>query len=147
MQKEDKQGGSFKSSYRFRADDYYQLGSPIGLGLGSQDADLADIQTLWAHVQDKKKNQTSRFVSFSSVRQVKFTKKNRIIKIAWQDLQRLEEEGKIKIYTPDAVAALMSNHPRTKIRTNAKNVKAAMKKNAEILIEGQIPVNLVVVSK
>ena len=51
----------------------------------------------------------------------------------------LEAEGKIRIYTLEKVAELISQHPKKKIRNLANDVKTAMEKNGEIIIEGQIP--------
>lgn len=138
---------SLASYFTFRGDDYYKKGSPIGFDLDSEEAQAADIQSPWEHVQDKESNQTSRFISFSLSKQggaVKFTKKNKIIKVAWIELKKLQAQGKIKIYEPEDVANLMRKHSKKKIQNQAKNVKAAMEKNGEILIEGQIPADLIV---
>lgn len=62
-------------------------------------------------------------------------------------LQQLETEGKIRIYTPEQVAEMIRQNPKIKISKQANNVKAAMEKNGEILIEGQIPGQLIVWAK
>ncbi|GAA6617150.1 hypothetical protein [Scytonema sp. NUACC26] len=61
----------------------------------------------------------------------------KILKVAWQALQELEIEGKIRIYTPEQVAEIIRQNPKKKINKQANNLKAAMDKNGEILIEGQ----------
>jgi hypothetical protein len=140
-------------TYRFRGDDSYRTGDPIGFRLDSQESNNADIQAPWKHIR-KKSNQTSRFSSFSLTRSVrnpdgsiggpiKFTKSNKIIKVPWQALQKLEAEGKIKIYEPEDIADLMHNNHKRKVKMQANNVKAAMQKNQEILVEGQIPADLI----
>lgn len=77
----------------------------------------------------------------------KFTKNNKIFKVPWKALQQLETEGKIRIYTPEDVAEIISQHPKKKIRRKANDIKAAMEKNGEILIEGQIPGNVIYLAK
>jgi len=56
----------------------------------------------------------------------------------------LEAEGKIRIYSPEQVAELIRQNPKKKISKQANNVKGAMEKNGEILIEGQIPSEFIV---
>jgi hypothetical protein len=50
----------------------------------------------------------------------------------------LEDRGIINIWTPAAVEAALSSGPK-KLAKQTTDVKAAMIKNSEILIEGQIP--------
>ena len=145
---------SSELSYLFRADDNYKIGNSIGFELDSEEAIAADIQNPWVHVLDKESTQTSRYISFSSAIAIKggggsqkFTKKNKIIKVLWEVLQQLKTNGKIRIYTPEDVAEIISQHPKKKIRRKANDVKAAMEKNGEILIEGQIPGSVVVWAK
>lgn len=98
------------------------------------------------HVLKKKSGQSSRYVSFSTAISIsgggepkKFTKKNKILKAAWEALQQLESDGKIRIYTPEQVAEMIRQNPKKSISKQANNVKATMEQNGEILIEGQIP--------
>ena len=135
-----------EKSYLFRADDNYTKGDPVGFELASVDIQKAEIQDFKEHVLDKESGQTSRYVSFSTAIAIpggggsrRFTKKNKIFKVALEALQNLEAEGKIRIYTPEKVAELISQHPKKKIRNLANDVKTAMEKNGEIIIEGQIP--------
>lgn len=79
--------------------------------------------------------------------QKKFTKKNKILKAAWKALQQLASDGKIRIYTPEQVAEMIRKDPNKLISKQANNVKATMEKNGEILREGQIPGNLIVMVK
>jgi hypothetical protein len=140
-------------SYLFRADDRYILGDSIGFELDSNTAQNAEIQTPWVHVLDKEPGQTSRFVSFSdrinlpSGGAQKFSKKGKILKVSLEAVQELENRGKLRTYTPTQVAERMDQDPKKKIRKQANNVKEAMEKNGEILVEGQIPGNLLVLVK
>jgi hypothetical protein len=132
---------------------YYQQGDPIGFQLDSPEADTADIQTPWKHVQDKKPGESSRYTSFATSRKAankfavavieqrgnKVIKKSKILKAAWEALKELENQGVIRIYTPEYVKAQMEAHEEKEVRANAKNVYKNMTKNEEVLIEGQIP--------
>lgn len=149
--KEFDKASSSEINYLFRADDKYKIGNPVGFKLDSKEAMLADIQNPWIHVLDKESAQTSRYISFSTAIAIKggggsekFTKNRKIFKVPWVKLQQLETDGKIKIYTPQDVAEIISQHPKKKIRKKANDVKAVMEKNGEILIEGQIPGNFLV---
>lgn len=152
--KEFDKTNSSEFSYLFRADDNYKIGNPVGFELDGEEAIAADIQNLLVHVLDKESAQTSRYISFSTAIAIKggggsqrFTKKNKILKVPWQALQQLETDGKIRIYTPEDVAEIISQNSKKKIRKKANDVKAAMEKNGEILIEGQIPGNFIVWAK
>lgn len=138
-------------SYLFRADDNYKIGEPVGFELDSEQAMAAEIQNPLDHVLNKESGQTSRYVSFSVAIAIKggggsgrFTKKNKILKVATKALQELESEGTIRIYTPEQVGEIIRQNPKKKISKQANNVKSAMDKNGEILVEGQIPGALVV---
>lgn len=137
----------------FRGDGAYQQGDPIGLELDSPEANAADIQTPWKHVQDKKPGESSRYTSLATTktgantfaeavigqRGKKVIKKSKILKAAWEALKELESQGIIRIYTPEDVKALMEAHEEKDVRIQAKNVYKNMIKNDEVLIEGQIP--------
>lgn len=140
-------------SYLFRGDGLYQLGDGIGFELDSSEADAADIQTPWEHVQDKKPGQSSRYTSFATTLKSakkfaeaiieqqgkKVIKKSQILKAALDMLEQLQTQGVIRIYTPEDVAAKMSVHEEKAVRNNSKNIYKNMTKNDEVLIEGQIP--------
>ncbi len=150
MKEEVGKASTPEKSYLFRADDNYTKGDPVGFELASVDAQEAEIQDFQEHVLDKESGQTSRYVSFSTAIAIpggggsrRFTKKNKILKVALEALQNLEAEGKIMIYTPEKVAELISQHPKKKIRNLANDVKTAMEKNGEIIMEGQIPGDLI----
>jgi hypothetical protein len=154
VKEEVDKASSPEPSYLFRADDNYKMGNPVGIELDSEEATTADIQNPLDHVLNKESEQTSRYVSFSNAITIKggggpkkFTKKNKILKIAWEALQQLEAEGIIKIYTPEQVAEMVRQNPKKKISRQANNLKAAMEKNGEILIEGQIPGDIIVWAK
>jgi hypothetical protein len=154
VKEEVDKASSPEPSYLFRADDNYKIGDPVGLELDSEEATTADIQDPLDHVLNKESGQTSRYVSFSSAITIpggggpkKFTKKNKILKAAWEAVQQLASDGKIRIYTPEQVAEMIRNNPKKKISKQANNVKVAMEKNGEILVEGQIPGNLIAWAK
>jgi hypothetical protein len=73
----------------------------------------------------------------------KFTKNNKILKVSVTALQQLEAEGKIRIYSPEQIADILKQNPKKKVSQEANNVKTVMEKNGEILIEGQIPSNVI----
>ena len=102
------------------------------------------------HVLNKESGQSSRYVSFSTAIAIpggdepkKITKKNKILKAAWEALEQLASDGKIRIYTPEQVAEMIRQNPKKSISKQANNVKATMEQNGEILIEGQIPGDLI----
>ncbi|NJO60860.1 MAG: hypothetical protein HC836_22165 [Richelia sp. RM2_1_2] len=151
IEKKIDKASSSEPSYLFRADDNYKIGNPVGFKLDSEEAIAADIQNPWVHVLDKESVQTSRYISFSTAITIqggggslKFTKNNKIFKVPWKALQQLKTEGKIRIYTPEDVAEIINQHPKKKVRRKANDVKAAMEKNGEIIIEGQIPGNVII---
>jgi hypothetical protein len=138
--------------YLFRGDGFYQQGDPIGFKLDSPEADAADIQTPWEHVQDKESGDSSRYTSFATTKKAaskfatatikegkKVIKKSKILKAAWEALKELENQGVIRIYTPEHVKAQMEAHEDQAVRDQAKNVHRNMTNNEEVLIEGQIP--------
>jgi hypothetical protein len=99
----------------FRGDDYYD-GGPIGFELNSIEASAADIQDFFNHVRNKETGNTCRFTSFSTGLKLpggggaaKFSKKGKIWKVDIIDLVKLENDGKIRILTPDDVFELMIN--------------------------------------
>lgn len=73
-----------------------------------------------------------------------FTKKRIIIKVSWDIIKHLESEGKIKVYTPANVEDVMLQQKR-KISKRAQAVRDEMEKNGEILIEGQLPEEILII--
>jgi hypothetical protein len=68
---------------------------------------------------------------------------NRIAKVAREALDRLVAEGKLRILTPDDVAAIIAAPTnKASIRREANNVKATMLRNHEVLIQGLVPGDL-----
>jgi hypothetical protein len=141
-------------SFLFRADDDYKTGDPVGFELHSQNSLQADIQNPLDHILDKEGGDTSIYVSFSTAIKIsggggsiRFTNKNKIYKVAWQILEQLEAEGIIRMYTPAQVAEIIRQNSKKKICKQANNVRAAMEKNGEILVEGQIPGEFIVLAK
>lgn len=102
------------------------------------------------HVLNKESGQSSRYVSFSTAIAIpggsgwkKIARKNKNLKAAWEALQQLASDSKIRIYTPEQVAEMIRQNPKKKISKQANNVKVAMEKNGEILIKGHIPGDLI----
>jgi hypothetical protein len=130
-----------KIRYIFRGDDYYR-GGPVGRPLGAE-ADAADIQDMAEHVLRKESRRTSRYTSFTRETKIarKFTSfpdNRHVRKVEMVVLRDLAIRGIIRIWQPDQVhAALRQNSG--KLAKQAADVRAAMQKNREILIEGQIP--------
>ncbi len=127
--------------YLFRGDDHYR-GGPIGKVLGPE-AEATDIQNFADHVLRKESRFTSRFTSFTKELKiaVRFTAnadKRAIRKFEWANLRALESQGIIRLWDPDQVFEAMKVMPG-KLAKQAGDVRAAMRKNHEILIEGQIP--------
>ena len=77
----------------------------------------------------------------------KFTKRNRISKVAREALDRLVAEGKLRILTPQDVRDIIVAHPKAKIAREANNVMRTMQNNQEILIQGLIPGDLLTPAK
>ncbi|WP_196349532.1 RHS repeat domain-containing protein [Planctopirus limnophila] len=127
----------------FRADDFWD-GGPVGIPLA--EAALAKIQTFAEHVLRKRRNDTSRYTSFSTMLKdaKRFTDApdNRYIsKAEFDALHKLEQDGIIKIHTPESVYQRMMAGTADEVK-EAKDVRDAMIRNHEILIEGQIPAGL-----
>jgi hypothetical protein len=131
-------------NFLFRGDDNYR-GGPAGRALGAE-ADTADIQNFADHVLRKESNRTSRYTSFTQELKVarKFTSAsdNRYVsKADIAALRELETQGQIRIWDPDQVEAALREGPR-KLPKQAADVRAAMRRNSEILVEGRIPVGI-----
>jgi hypothetical protein len=132
-------------SYLFRGDDSF-TGGPLGRALGIE-ADGADIQNFADHVLRKESSRTSRYLSFTE--EIKIARRftsgvdNRfVVKLSWPVLREMECRGIIKVWIPDAVEAALLQAPK-KIAKQANDVRTAMKRNREVLIEGQVPAGVV----
>lgn len=135
---------SGKARYIFRGDDNYRGGS-VGLSLGSE-ADAADIQDFAEHVLRKQSHRTSRYTSFTMETRIarKFTSAadpRFIRKAELIVLGGLEKQGVIKIWDAEQVHAALRQGPK-KLAKQAADVRAAMRRNREVLIEGRIPEGL-----
>jgi hypothetical protein len=136
---------SEERSYFFRGDDQYR-GGPVGRDFGAE-ADAADIQNPADHVLRKESNRSSRYTSFTTETKIarRFTsaEDHRYVrKVDMIRLRELESLGTIRIWTPDLVHAELSQGPR-KLAKQAADVRTAMRRNREILVEGQIPEHLI----
>ena len=130
-----------KRKYLFRGDDNY-LGGSTGRALGA-DADAADIQDPAEHVLRKESKRSSRYTSFTDEVKVarKFTSaqdNRRVCKAELAELRNLEAQGVIRIWDPDRVYQVLLASGN-KVAKQAADVRVAMRRNSEILIEGQIP--------
>jgi hypothetical protein len=131
-------------NYVFRGDDHFQ-GGAVGRTLGIE-AEAADIQNFADHVLRKESNRSSRYVSVTDEIKVarKFTSAtdNRYVsKIELVRLRELEAQGIVKIWAPDQVYDSLRAGPK-KLARQAADVRAAMRRNSELLIEGQIPAGI-----
>lgn len=137
-------GAAKMRNYVFRGDDNYRDG-PLGGAFGAE-ADAADIQNFADHVLRKESNLSSRYTSFTE--EVKIARRftsasdNRHVRKADVAVLRgLEAQGVLRIWDPDLVHAALKKGPRN-LAKQAADVRAAMKRNSEILIEGQVPAGI-----
>lgn len=133
-------------TYLFRGDSDYRHG-PIGRDLGS-DADEAEIQSPAEHVLRKQSRRSSRYSSFTTEVAIarKFTNaaENRYVrKVDLRELRRLESNGQVRILDPDRVYNELLMSGERKFARQAADVRAAMNRNKELLIEGQVPAEIV----
>jgi hypothetical protein len=131
-------------SYLFRGDAGY-AGGPVGLPLDSPEARAADIQDPADHVLRKASARTSIFVSFTTKLAVadRFGGDRRsVLKVAVVALQQLESAGTIRMWTPEATWASLRQAGK-KAAKHATATRDAMRRNAEVLIEGQIPEDVI----
>jgi hypothetical protein len=136
--------GPVGGRFLLRGDDSYR-GGPIGRELGAE-ADEADIQDFADHVLRKESNRSSRYSSFTTETRIarKFTTAtdNRsLCKVEVARLRELESRDLIRVWGPDQVY----DSPRQGLGKGAKqavNVRAAMRRNREVLIEGRVPADV-----
>ncbi len=131
-------------AYLFRGDDHYR-GGPIGKALGVE-ADEADIQNFADHALRKETRRSSHYSSFTT--EVKIARKftsapdNRaIVKVERVELRELESQSAIRIWGPNEVYEYLSGGAK-KLAKQAADVRTAMRRNSEILIEGQVPASI-----
>ena len=133
-------------TYIFRGDESYR-GGTIGRDLGPE-ADEADIQDFATHVLRKDSSRSSRFTSFTTELKIArsiFTSANDnrfVVKLELSSLRELESKGRLNIWEPDLVFERLSQSPG-KMAKRAADVRTAMRRNREVLIEGQVPGELV----
>lgn len=128
--------------YLFRGNSNYRDG-PIGKAL-DMDADEADIQNPADHVLRKQSRLSSRYASFTTevaiARSFTSAPDNRYIrKVDLKELRKLESNGRICLLDADRVYNELLMSDKKKLVRQAADVRAAMKRNNEVLIEGQIP--------
>jgi hypothetical protein len=127
--------------YVFRGDDNYR-GGPVGRTLGDE-ADAANIQDAADHVLRKESHRSSRYTSFTTELKVarRFTSavdNRHVSKVELARLRELETEGRLAIWDPERTYEALRQGAR-KLARQAADVRASMRRNSEILIEGQIP--------
>jgi hypothetical protein len=103
-------------------------------------------------VRDREKGETTRFVSFfkepgpawAGVGSFagKLTETGQLLKVKIHELEELKRTGAIRILTPEDVKTQMEAHEKKKIRRTAFEVRQMMERNDEVLIEGQIPAEI-----
>jgi Domain of unknown function (DUF4157) len=150
-----------RTGFYYRGDDEWRPGDSVGVPL-TDDTPLPDAQEVIDHVHPKAKDEKKRsargrdddagpvktFVSFAEIigtragGAAKFTRMNRISKVAREAVDRLVAEGKLRILTPDDVAELIKANDKPRIRREANNVKDTMLRNHEVLIQGLVPGDL-----
>jgi hypothetical protein len=131
-------------SYVFRGDEFYR-GGPLGLPLGSEEARTAQVQNPADHVLRKESGKESIFTSFTARVAIaeRFGGKARaILKVEGVILSQLAADGAIKILSPEDVQQLLRSAGK-KLTKYATATRDAMRRNAEILVEGQIPADVV----
>src|SRR5260370_945127 len=131
-------------TYVFRGDDGYVSG-PVGLALGD-DADAADLQNFADQVLRKETRLSSRYRSFTDnvriARRFTSAEDNRNVRKAEVSrLRELESQGVLRLWDADQVFEALQEGPK-KLAKQAADVRTAMRRNREILIEGQVPAEL-----
>ncbi len=127
-------------AFLFRGDEYY-AGGPVGVPLNSEESRIADIQTPADHVLRKRAGRSSIYTSFTKKVDVaaRFAGEGKLImKVAVAILRQLESEGKIRLWGPGDARQWLREAGK-KSAKHASATRDAMKRNAEILVEGQIP--------
>ncbi len=133
--------GAVLSGHYFRGDDTYRHPDPIGFPRGTPG--LTHTKP-WTHVMNKRSSDTSRYTSWATERAAaaKFSKASpkRVYKTKRADVAALAPT--VAVWTPDDVVAELKKQ-KAKIKKRYSGVKLNMTKNKEVLLEGQIPGNIV----
>ena len=129
----------YGSNFFFRGDDDYKKGNNIGVPIG----DGADIVSFDVHVNNKETTSgSSIYTSFSKELKpaLRFTKDGKVIKVKISDLKELENQGVIKIYDDKDAKKILHEQG---LRREANDTYENMRKNKEVLIEGEIPADMI----
>ena len=130
--------------YLFRGDKNYKGGS-VGV---PKDREIT-AEDIIDHVKQTKTGNPAK--SFSTKRSkgtandagaAKFGGENSVYKVKKKELKKLQESGDIRIITPDEAYKILKNHPDPKIQKRAGDIRQNMKRNNEVLIQGEIPSNV-----
>jgi hypothetical protein len=143
-EEEGRPGHDDLPAYLFRGDEYYAGGS-VGIPLDSSQSPVADIQTPADHVLRKRAGKSSIFTSFTKKMDVaeRFAGERKLImKVAVAILRQLESEGSIRLWAPDDARQWLREAGK-KSAKHASATRDAMRRNAEILVEGQIPAEVI----
>jgi hypothetical protein len=130
-------------SYVFRGDRNYHRGA-VGLSLDGKEAQTADIQNPADHVLRKEPGKTSIYSSFTARLSVaeRFSELRWIVKAEVAALQKLEAEGVIRLLLPSDAYDLLKRSGR-RLANEAGPTRDYMLRNAEVLVEGQIPARVI----
>jgi hypothetical protein len=117
---------------------------PIGRPIDPALPDAQRAQNAFDHVKQKIGPEESGLTSWtqeSKIARDKFAggDPRSVTKVSMEDLRQLEQQGKIKIYTPEDVETLLLNSGNKKLAKQASAIRQQMERNREILIAGEIP--------
>ncbi len=129
----------YGSSFFFRGDDDYKKGNNIGVPIG----DGSDIVSFDVHVNNKETTSgSSIYTSFSKELKpaLRFTKDGKVIKVKISVLKELENQGVIKIYDDKDAKKILHEQG---LRREANDTYENMRKNKEVLIEDEIPADMI----
>lgn len=130
-------------AYVFRGDKNYRR-TAVGVPLDSEAAQAADIQNPADHVLRKEPGRTSIYTSFTASLSVaeRFSELRWIIKAEVAALRELEAEGVIRLLLPSDAYELLKASGR-RLTNEAGPTRDYMLRNAEILVEGQVPAHII----
>src|SRR5262249_36221646 len=98
--------------------------------------------TPWGHVR-KDPGESSIFTSFAESKKAADKFGDDVYKVSREDLERLAQDGQVELYTPEDVYDLMIMDADEAVRNDAKSVRQIMEKNEEVLVEGEIPADII----
>lgn len=120
----------------YRGDKNYKGGS-IGQPI---DGDIS-AQEILDHLDEKGNGKLTSLTEKYSVAKGKFGKP---VKISKSDLAALEAKKEIRIISSDQAREIINNDPtKRKIRKQVNNAKTQMDGNSEILIQGEMPEDII----